>query len=221
MIKLKTLFIAMIAMFTVSCENDPYDTGDGSLSKVTTTFGEACYDANGCAFKFVTDEDKVLNFSRIIGKPNEKLKDKKSRSLLYYNITDDNSTVDPYTLINVLTANVIDDDKVKDQDSDPLKVESVWISANKKYLNLSLKMKTSTPEDEKLRHKIGMIYKGDEGEISNLRLIHDNGNIPGNYTVSFYFSVPVKSITDKNPQCKTIRVNTLTHEGEKIFELSL
>lgn len=221
MIRFDTLIAILFVLLAVSCENDSYDTGDGYLSDITTAFGETCYDTDGYAFKFVTDEDVTLTFTSVYGKPNTKLAGKESRSLLYYHITDDKSKVTPYAIIGVLATNVIDKEKVNKIDDDPLKVESVWMSPNKKYLNLSLKIKSSTPEDNDMRHKLGMIYEGDESNVSTLHLAHDNGGIPGNYTVSVYLSVRVSSITDRNPQCTDIRIKAMTDEGLKTFELKM
>ena len=219
MIRLHTLITVMLLMLLSSCENDPYDTGDGYFSHMTTAFGEACFDSQGRAYKFVTDDDKILNFTSLLGDPNEKLADKTMRSLFYYNLTEKENTVQPYSLIRILTANVIDKADVAEIVTAPLKVESVWMSENKKYLNLSLKIKTSTPEDENLRHKLGSVYEGSEEGIANITLLHDDEGIPGNYSVSLYFSIPVKSITDRNPLCSLIRLKVNTFDGERTYDV--
>lgn len=221
MMRVKTFIGFLVLLLATSCENEPYSSGDGALSNMTTVFGEADFDSQGCAVRFDTDADKTLNFTRPYGKPDEKLANKTLRSLLYYNITDDAGIADPVMIAGVLTANVIDRDSIKNKKDDPLKVHSVWLSENKKYLNLALSLKTSTPEDESLRHKLGMLYESTQGEVSNLRLIHDDADIPGNYSVKTYFSVPVKSIIKRNPQCTKIIVGANTFDGTKTFELEM
>ncbi len=221
MTRIVTFIALLFVMILSSCENDPYDSGDGELSHVTTAFGETSYNMEGRAFKFVTDEDKVLNFTEPYGKANADMSGKQQRSLLYYYLTDDKNKVKPYVIINVLTTDVIDRDKVKHENDDPIKVDAVWLSENKKYINLSLKIKTSSPEDSSLKHKLGMLYEGCEDGTAKLRLIHDDGNIPGNYTVSIYFSVRVSSVLERDSSCSMLIVSAMTPDGLKDFEVKL
>lgn len=221
MIRFKNLLLLLLLMITASCEHDPYSTGDGALSNLTTVFGDADFDSEGCAYRLVADNDDILNFTKIYGKPNPKLANESRRALLYYNITDEKNMAEPYMLLGILTANVIDKDSVKDRADDPVKIESLWLSDNKKYLNVALSLKTSKPDDESLRHKLGMLYESSQGSVANLRLIHDDSGIPSNYSVKTYFSVPVISILKKNSSCKVIRVEANTFDGVKTYELEM
>lgn len=217
--RLHTIFSLLLLILLSSCENDPYETGDGYFSHMTTAFGETCYDSEGRAYKFITDNDKSLNFISLLGNPNEKLADKTIRSLLFYNITEEKNTVEPYSISRILTANILEKKDLDKIITDPLKVESVWMSPNEKYINLYLSIKTSTPEDESLRHKLGSVLESYDNGVANVRLIHDDGNIPGNYSVKMYFSIPMRSITDKVPDCTLVRINVMTFEGERTFDI--
>lgn len=219
--KLETLVGLLLLLFITSCENDPYGSGDGHYSKMTTEFGEAKYDVNGCAYKFVTDADEILNFTAPVGTPDSNKVDKSIRSLLYYNLTEEKNLVEPLTINTVLTANVIEKGKLSDLGDDPLKIESVWLSKNKKYLNLSLQIKTSLPEDKKMKHKLGLVFTDFNSETADLFLIHDDGGIPANYSVKCYFSTPVSSIKSQVPECKTVRITANTFKGMQTFELKL
>ena len=221
MIRLKTLLALLIAIVLVSCENDSYATGDGYLSDVTTAFGEAHYDAQGYAFKFVTDDDKTLMFDSAYGKPNKNLAGKEARSLLYYHLSDNAGKIMPYALLGVLTTDVIDKEKIKDKYQDPIGVEAVWLSPNKKYINLSLKIKTSTPDNDDMRHRLGVVYEGVSDGVTDLYLMHDNGDIPGNYTVNMYFSIRVSSIVERNSGSRNVRLSAMTENGIKTFDVEI
>lgn len=213
--------LLLMVLFLTSCENEPYDTGDGALSHLTTVFGEADYDGEGRAYRFTTDADKQLMFTSPLGDPDPHLCDATKRMLLYYNITGDESMADPVMLVNVLTANVMDRDSLKSVPDDPVKVESVWLGENKKYLNLSLMIKTSMPDDKDLKHKLGAVYEGSEDGVASVRFLHDDGNIPGNYSVRCYFSIPVRSFATKVSECRGVSISINTYEGMRCFELDL
>ncbi len=106
--------------------------------------------------------------------------------------------------------------------TDPVKFESMWISANGKYLNLGLYLKNGSTQGDSLHHTVGMIREsettdGDGKRTVSLRLYHDQGGVPEYYSSRYYVSVPCKEI---DADSVVVTINTYNGAVERRFSLS-
>ena len=106
--------------------------------------------------------------------------------------------------------------------TDPLGLESVWLAGNRKYLNMCLILKTGAVEDNKVVQTLGIIgdtIVADDGgrRTYQLRVFHNQGDVPEYYSQRVYFSVPLGEFDVDSLQ---LSVNTYNGVVSKGFRLS-
>ena len=89
--------------------------------------------------------------------------------------------------------------------TDPLYVESVWVSKNKKYVNMRLRLLTGASEDEEAVQTIGVVRDEENNGHETLLLYHDQGGQPEYYSTTAFVSIPLAEV---NADTLTITVNT-------------
>ena len=109
-------------------------------------------------------------------------------------------------------------EKVK---TDPLTLESIWISKNKRYLNASVYLKVGSTDDEEAIHKMGVVCDtimahADSTRTLHLRLYHDQGGVPEYYSQRTYFSLPLSEL-----HADSIRFSINTYKGEVVKTLKI
>ena len=105
--------------------------------------------------------------------------------------------------------------------TDPLGLEAVWLSGNKRYLNLSIIVKTGSVSADAEIQTLGIV--GDTIMVSEnglrtyqLRLFHSQGDVPQYYSQRLYFSVPLSNLPVDSLQ---LSVNTYDNIVTKGFRL--
>lgn len=201
---------ACLLQVLFSCTNEGYDTGDGNLSYLCADFVEARTSADAVIKSVVTDEGTTLSLSRGLKPAWASVPDTVYRALLYY--SKHGSPVDPLSIARVPVA--VPHDQNDSLFTDPMEVESVWTSANGKYVNISLLLKTGMPDSLDQRQWVSVVYDPEAAVPSrSLLLLHSQNGVPEYYTTRMYVSVPVSFFPSQDSLC--IRVNT--YDGMKKY----
>ncbi len=208
---ISAVFACLLSLMPVSCTNESYDTGDGGLSYLCADFVEAHTTSDTTITKVVTDDGATLSLSRALKLSWVSVPDTLYRALLYYNKKD--NPVEPLAMgrVPVIIPRIQKDSLF----TDPLGVESVWMSASGKYVNISLLIKTGIPDSVDARQWISVVYSphtpnrgagGLYGVQDTLLLLHSQNSVPEYYTSRMYVSIPTAALPSRD--VVNIRVNT-------------
>lgn len=194
----KIWMYAILLLLLASCESDSYDKGEGELSLATAEFVEAHANGNKQMDYVITDNDECLTVS-----PQPSVKwmttpDSLYRALLYYNNVGE-GVIEPLSITQVPTLSIYPDWMIQDIKTDPVTFESIWQSANGKYLNMAFYLKIGEVGKDAELHTISIIQdtiiqNADGTATSFMCLYHDQGDMPEHYSSKCYISIPRDSI---------------------------
>lgn len=194
----KIWMYAILILLFASCESDSYDKGEGELSLTTAEFVEAHANGSRQMDFVITDNDERLTVS-----PQPSVKwmttpDSLYRALLYYNNVVE-GIIEPLSITQVPTLSIYSDWMIKDIKTDPVKFESIWLSANGKYLNMAFYLKIGEVGKDAELHTISIIQdtiitNTDGSTTAYMQLYHDQGDMPEHYSSKCYISIPRDSI---------------------------
>ena len=194
----KIWMYAILILLFASCESDSYDKGEGELSLTTAEFVEAHANGSRQMDFVITDNDERLTVS-----PQPSVKwmttpDSLYRALLYYNNVGE-SIIEPLSITQVPTLSIYSDWMIKDIKTDPVKFESIWLSANGKYLNMAFYLKIGEVGKDAELHTISIIQdtiitNTDGSTTAYMQLYHNQGDMPEHYSSKCYISIPRDSI---------------------------
>lgn len=194
----KIWMYAILLLLLASCESDSYDKGEGELSLATAEFVEAHANGNKQMDYVITDNDERLTVS-----PQPSVKwmttpDSLYRALLYYNNVG-KGIIEPLSITQVPTLSIYPDWMIQDIKTDPVTFESIWQSANGKYLNMAFYLKIGEVGKDAELHTISIIQdtiiqNADGTATSFMCLYHDQGDMPEHYSSKCYISIPRDSI---------------------------
>lgn len=194
----KIWMYAILLLLLASCESDSYDKGEGELSLATAEFVEAHANGNKQMDYVITDNDDRLTVS-----PQPSVKwmttpDSLYRALLYYNNVGE-GVIEPLSITQVPTLSIYPDWMIQDIKTDPVTFESIWQSANGKYLNMAFYLKIGEVGKDAELHTISIIQdtiiqNADGTATSFMCLYHDQGDMPEHYSSKCYISIPRDSI---------------------------
>ena len=208
--KLLCLFLLVFAV--VGCEQDVYDKGDTDYSYMRADFVEAVVGSDKQVTYVLTDDDEQLPLTTAYSAKWIERPDTVYRAVLYYNYV--GQKAEALSLSRVSTVSVRPLSQFKnDVKTDPLGLESAWLSNNKKYLNLSLIVKTGAVDKDAEIHTLGMIgdtiMVNDNGQRTyQLRLYHSQGDVPQYYSQRVYFSIPVSGL-----EVDSLQLSVNTYDG--------
>ena len=212
----------MALMSLMSCEIERYDTGDGDYSYMRADFAMVTTGEAKSLRYALTDEAESLTFSPPLDCSWATTPDSTYRALVYYNRKkEDLPTVKGISAAHVMTLKLIKK-KTDDMKMDPLTVESAWISANGKFLNLGLYVKTGKDGDSGKSQILGMVRDTivalDNGSCEHQWLLfhHQNG-VPENYSTRLYTSVALDSVGHGD----RVSITAHTYEGMKTLVLQV
>lgn len=197
------------SLLLLSCESDSYDKGEGDLSLATAEFVEAHANSNKQMDYVITDNNEKL---RVNPQPSVKwmtTPDSLYRALLYYNNVGD-GIIEPLSMAQVPTVVPIADWEIKQIKNDPVTFESIWQSANGKYLNMGFYLKIGEVGKDAEVHTISIVQdtvlvNANGSRTAYLQLYHDQGDMPEYYSSKCYISIPRDSI---KADSITISINT-------------
>ena len=189
--------LALLAVATVltACGTDTYDTGDGALSGMMADFVEAQTDAYANMVSIETDDGERLELTTPVAMEWASRPDTVYRALFYYSLADGNdgqAEADPMAVQQVLVPEITPADDIADGvKTDPVALETAWLSSNGRYINLGVIIKTGT----------------------RLRLYHDQAGVPEYYSADAYVSIAVSRLPGQPTEGDTVSINVETYDG--------
>lgn len=212
--------LPLLAIGCLSCETETYETGDGKYSYLRADFVEAhTVDSQRVDYVINDDGERIVFASPYAVKWAEG-KDTLYRALLYYNRRPDGA--EPVSIQRVHVLFPLLSDSVKEVKTDPVTLESTWLSdcqrtfsPNQKarYLNVSFDIKTGQHEDE-LKQSIGVMSRNGNDTLF-FTLLHDQGGVPEYYSSHVYASIPLFSSNEDGAENKfsSVIFSVNTYQG--------
>ena len=218
---LKYIFLPLVFAL-LACENEAYDTGDGPLSGMRADFVEALTDADAHMASVETDDGERLFLTDRVTVGWMERPDTVYRALLYYNKVEADGgayCAEPLGIMQVLVPPVTDIADVKDGvKADPVDFVSSWKSANGKYLNLELGIKTGAVDGSYGTQTLGLVCLGVDEQSDGTRLVrlalyHDQAGVPEYYTTDAYVSIAVSRLPIEPAAGDEVSIDIETYGG--------
>lgn len=204
---------AFLFSLILSCTQDAYEKGEGTYSLMRADLVEAHVRNDSLIDQITTDDGDQLTLTVPRKQSWVKKCDTLYRALFYYNKKENQQAeVLASNMINVL--NIIPLDSVKQgMKTDPIKLESMWIGKNKRFLNVGLYLKTGQSTDAKTVHRLGIVRDSIQTNTDGthtlcVRFYHDQSGIPEYYSARTYFSVPLYNLN-----ADSLQLTIQTYDG--------
>lgn len=192
-----------LAIANVSCTQDGYDKGDGVYSLMQGDFVEAQVDASKKLISLTTDDGVTMPLTQPYAARWITTADTVYRCMLYYNKVKDSqgrTAAEIVSISPVPCASLVSLSKFKSKlKTDPVKLQSVWMSKSGKYLNMYLQLMIGNPEDTSAVQQIAMVCDTvftypDSTRTCSIVLHHDQNRQPEYYSTDAWLSLPVSSL---------------------------
>uniref|UniRef100_A0AB33JBC3 NigD-like C-terminal domain-containing protein n=1 Tax=Prevotella sp. GTC17260 TaxID=3236796 RepID=A0AB33JBC3_9BACT len=206
-------WLALLIPLLIACEHNSYDTGDGRYSYLQADIVDAHTAVKGLIDYCHTDKGDSLQLSPHAIAPWATTPDSTYRALLYYGKVTDHIT-EATQIARVPVLSYVPTARIDTVFTDPVKLESAWMSANRRYINLQLGLKTGRQDGVDNKQVLSVMHDStstDDTGVStiHLRLYHRQNAVPEYYTVRQYISIPLDNIK-KTTQ---IRLTVNTYNG--------
>lgn len=217
-----SLFITYCALLAsiafTACTIDAYEKGEGQYSLLTAEFVEAYVNSDKQVDYVDTDQGDRLTMAIPFSADWIETADTTYRAVLYYNMTTDGKA-DGVSMsrVGVLIPSPVS--RLKEgMKTDPLYIESMWLSKNRKYLNIRLRLMTGSADEKDAHHTLGLFTDsiGSTASNSRVQLYHDQGGRPEYYSSVTFASIPLAEI---KADTLTLTVNTYSGVMERQFVL--
>lgn len=210
------------AALLASCTTEQYDSGDGKWSYLRSDFAEVCTDAQSRMSSFTTDEQLSL---QVEGTPKVSwmtTPDSTYRALVYYAAPGSPVPVKVFTVNNVLCPKIKRLQTSALPKTDPVSFVALWLSANRKYVNITFDVKTGSSGSDADGQSIGavltdMTRNADGTLTAHITFCHDQGNVPQYYSSRQYASLAVAQMQDADSA--SIVINS--YKGKIVKTISL
>jgi len=206
------------------CTNEGYESGDGRYSDMRADFSEALTDGSRVIVSFTTDDGESLCLTQPYKPQWTEKGDTTYRALIYYNKMQEASGSYKAELVmlgRVFVPTAQPQSEFKEGvKTDPVSLNSVWISGSGRWLNLDLSVKTGTPDEEEAVQTLGLVLDSavqdaDGHTTVTLTLYHDQGTVPEYYSTACYISVPLFRAPTVLSAGDTVIINVQTYDGLK------
>ena len=206
-----------------ACTIDAYDKGEGDYSLTTAELVEAHVGSDKQVDYVDTDLGERLKMtSRLTAKWIEKA-DTTYRAVLYYNkIRENEAEAVSLGRVGVIVPHSLSSDSSSAKGipavmkTDPVHLESAWLSKNRRYLNLRLRLLTGATADEEAVHTIGLVPDSltSTPQHAHLLFYHDQGGKPEYYSQVAIASIPLYLL---KTDTITLKINTYDGVVERTF----
>lgn len=208
------LHIIMIGILLAGCQQEPYESGDTSLSYLNAEMVNIRVE-NAFVKSITNDEGISLPLPASLKQGSQSLpSDTTMRMMMYYVLDDakEMKIVKSYIVGVVRPVGLWSEDSYK---TDPVTLTSAWMSPNGSFLNLSLGVKTGKTDDSSARQTISValdsIVVNEQGSrVRYMTLVHDQSTVPEFFTTNVYVSIP----TDDYPSGEEIIMDINTYGGK-------
>lgn len=240
------------AALLASCTTEQYDSGDGKWSYLRSDFAEVCTDAQSRMSSFTTDEQLSLQVEGTPKVSWMTTPDSTYRALVYYAAPGSSSAlgsssasgpsssssstsftersaqnlasapVKVFTVNNVLCPKIKRLQTLAPLKTDPVSFVALWLSANRKYVNITFDVKTGSSGSDADGQSIGavltdMTRNADGTLTAHITFCHDQGNVPQYYSSRQYASLAVAQMQDADSA--SIVINS--YKGKVVKTISL
>lgn len=212
-----------LAIANVSCTQDGYDKGDGVYSLMQGDFVEAQVDASKKLISLTTDDGVTMPLTQPYAARWITTADTVYRCMLYYNKVKDaqgRTAAEIVSISPVPCASLVSLSKFKSKlKTDPVKLQSVWMSKSGKYLNMYLQLMIGNPEDTSAVQQIALVCDTvftypDSTRTCSIVLHHDQNRQPEYYSTDAWLSLPVSSLP-----MDSFRLSVNTYSGPVVKTL--
>lgn len=224
--KLLPTLLAGALLLATGCSQDSYQKGEGKYSLMQADLVEAFTTSSATIERVTTDDGEELRLETPYSDSWASRPDSVYRAVLYYNKVETSGSETVARVVRlgqVLTPSIRQPAYFKEGvKTDPVRVESVWLSRSGKYLNMTLLLMTGSSSDyEQKRHVIGMatdttLAHADGTATCCLRLYHNQAGVPQNYTQRTVVSVPMTGV-----KADSVQLTINTYEGPVRHTLKL
>lgn len=213
--RLRLAALVTLMPLVAACTSDRYDSGDGTNSYLTAETMLLRTSADGSVRSALLDDGKSVDFSNPFSAEWIEKPDTLYRALVYYDKTPSDASTTPIvrarSVAQVPVLGVMEAADVENMRTDATGFQSMWMSANGSYLNISLLLKSGKTDGSDAIQTIGIVSNGvttdETGKRTlHLMLYHDQGGVPEYYTVQRYFSIDARSLGDAD--CVELTLNT-------------
>ena len=232
-IKQSLAVIALLITLT-ACTSESYDAGDGPNSYLTADLVLLHTSQDKSVRSALLDDGTTLQFSNPFAQDWLTRPDSVYRALLYYdktvattdaaagNGTTAKTIVRARSVRSVPVLRPIEAAKVDAMRTDPVGFESLWMSKNKSYINISLLLKSGKAEGDEALHALGVVSDGTTTDAAgrctlHLTLYHDQGGVPEYYTVQQYVSIPTQLLEEAD----TVELTLNTYNDKKVVKVAV
>lgn len=197
-----------------ACSSDSYESGMGTYSLTRADFVEVHSAAPRTADYAVTDDGERLVLTAPKMADWLTKGDTIYRAVMYYNLQEDGRA----EVVSLASVPVLRGKPREEFEegvmTDPVKFESLWMSASGRYVNVGFYLKNGTAEGSQALHTIGVVDEGTAGNADGTRtavyrLYHDQGGVPEYYSTRYYVSIPCGTI-----DADSVRLLINTYDGE-------
>ena len=211
------LLASHVSLVMSSCETDAYEKGEGDLSLMTAELVEAHIDAEKHVDHVETDQGERLTMTKPLTAKWITTADTTYRAMLYYKKTGSGQAeAVSFGRVGVLLPHA---DSIKGgMKTDPVNLESAWLSQNRRYLNLRLRLLTGHTDDDEAVQSLGLVGFSALSTPKHVRmtLYHDQGGQPEYYSSTAFVSIPLSAVS-----ADTLSLSANTYHGmvERTFRL--
>lgn len=214
-------FAFMLAAALAACQADSYESGQGNFSLLTADFVELHTNAQCAAIYAITDGGDSLALVPAATPDWTSRPDTAYRAILYYDRAE-GPAVRARSIIEVPVLRPVATAALDSVPIHPVRLESAWVSAGGKYLNLGLYLKVGEGGPEGARHTVGLVcdsvaVSASGCRTAHLRLYHDQGGVPEHYSQKTYVSAPCSMLAADSA---VLRVETYDGPAVKALRLS-
>ena len=207
--------VAVMLLLMTACTTEDYETGDGEYSYLRADFAEVHTIGEKKVGNARTDDGDSLVLQPPIDCSWATTPDSTYRALLYYSREPGkNLEVKGFSAVQVLVLRTTELKEGATPPTDPLTLESAWLSPNGKYLNLGMYVKTGQSDAKDAYQTLGMVrdttITSEDGiKVHHLRLVHNQRGVPEYYSSRIYTSTPLAPFAKGD----MLRVEVNTYDG--------
>lgn len=230
----QSLAVIAFLITLTACTSEAYDSGDGQNSYLTADLVLLRTSPDKSVRSALLDDNTELQFSNPFAQEWLARPDSVYRALLYYDKTEattdaaaGNGTtaktrVRARSVRPVSVLRPVEAEDMETLRTDPVGFESLWMSKNKSYINLSLLLKSGKAEADDALHALCIVSHGtttdaDRRRTLHLTLYHDQGGVPAYYTVQQYVSIPTQLLEEAD----TVELTLNTYNGKKVMKVAV
>ncbi len=195
---MRKVVLLLIIPLCLACSQDVYEKGNGEFSSLQADFVEAHSIVDKKIDYVVTDDNQHLTLQTPYSVSWAEKADSFYRAALFFSKND--NLIEPVSISKINVAKLTLKKSLKGgMKTDPLTLESMWVSKNKSYLNLSFYLKVGSTDDTKAIHQLAvvvdtLIKHADKKQTLYVQLYHDQGGVPEYYSQHGYCSLPLKGV---------------------------